>query len=162
MSLKIAYDIIEHIYKLSQQDPCVITINTHRCIDSPICGSNGEYCTKQGLILEMYYGNPSYIRTPYGTITGWWSFVTNGPHYEDKLMENLKDDLGLILVKNGIQTQYGYCGPYYSITKFKDLVIPEFIGYKTMRPNDKELSNAIETFNNTMPRYFIPNYNNHS
>lgn len=75
--------------------------------------------TKQGLFLEEYYGMPSKIHTPYGN----WSILGCGSGDWEKVIEAIKEPLGLVLIQARKQTTLGEVGPYWAITKWKELKI---------------------------------------
>lgn len=79
--------------------------------------------TKQGFILQEYYGMPSRIHTCYGA----WHILGSGSGDWSPIMESLKEDLGLKMLRSGRLGDNGYHGPLWKITKFKDIDIPKYI-----------------------------------
>lgn len=82
------------------------------------------YQTRQGLMLEAYYGMPSKILTPYGE----WSILGCGSGNWEEVIEMIKRPLGLVVIMERQDTQIGSFGPRWAITSWKgqDLEFPEF------------------------------------
>lgn len=81
--------------------------------------------TKEGLILQEYYGMPSKIITPWG---GWnilGSGGSRGNQWRDLIQNYLVKELGLVLYKSGVKTEMGYYGPYWKIKNWKGTKLPE-------------------------------------
>lgn len=103
--------------------------------------------------LRMYYGSPSSLLTPLGQmqINGSTGHIGN---QQKKLMEELKETLGLKEILPGVQDEMGYNGPIYAITK--DLsgnplpeLSPEGLTQRFMgnysHVNDYEAQNKLES-----------------
>jgi len=76
-----------------------------------------------GLILEEYYETPSKIYTS----IGYWNILGSTSSQNQgfkKIMNKLKDILGLKLIKEGYQTRNGYFGAWWEITKINDTILP--------------------------------------
>lgn len=88
--------------------------------------------TKAGLILEVYNGMPSIIHTPFGQ----WQILGSGSGNVDKVMEAIKEPLGLKLIqglkliKKGKYTRFVRIGPFYAITKWDGKKIVKLINRK--------------------------------
>jgi len=81
--------------------------------------------TDQGLLLEFYYGLPLYIWTPWGC----WQIGHTGSGWNDDLLSQLKDELGLKEFRGKIKNEkIGVeVGPIYSINKVNGKFLPEAI-----------------------------------
>jgi len=71
--------------------------------------------TKTGLVLEEYYGSPTQIHTPLGS----WRILS--ANNDNKVTDAIKKRLGLELFQEGEQTDFGFDGPYWTITKWKEM-----------------------------------------
>lgn len=77
--------------------------------------------TSQGIILQEYYGMPSYIHTPIGR----WSILGSGSGNYKELIDQLKEDLSLVLLRKECNTELGIIGPYWKITKWNNISLPK-------------------------------------
>jgi hypothetical protein len=76
--------------------------------------------TREGLVLEEYYETPSYIHTPFGR----WSILGNTHGNWKKVFDAISEPLGLKLIEEGkYEAGLVNFGPYWAITKWKDLEI---------------------------------------
>ena len=69
---------------------------------------------ERGLVLEECDGIPSYICTPYGR----WHILGAGLGDWPKIMDAIKDVLGLELIKERRQVDFVYIGPFWAITQW--------------------------------------------
>lgn len=108
-------------------------------------GPNPTYSqTKEGLVLEMYYGAPARIHTPYGH----WRIVGGDSGGWERVFKAIKEPLGLELYIEGKKTSYGDLGPHYAITKWKEKIIswpvykegPESISFENFKTIWNEFS----------------------
>lgn len=86
-------------------------------------GANPYYNqTASGIFLEMYYGLPSSLWTPWGK----WSIGGGGSGGREweKVMELLHDRLGITVYKPVRNETIGTIGPVYFVTKLDDQVLP--------------------------------------
>lgn len=104
--------------------------------------------TKQGLILEMYYGTPSRLYTPWGGLDLIGCCASNGGGRGwDGVLQDMKAKVGLELFKEEIIDTMGHHGPWYAITSVEhhrpkvDLQLPAPIrtGRGFLLPGDPEL-----------------------
>ena len=122
-NLKNAYNISRYIHNIVKKNDEVQQFSLKHFKDGPNPFYNQM---KSGLILEEYYGTPSKIYTSIGYWNILGSTCSENLGFE-KVMDILKNDLGLILLKKGDQTKKGYFGPYWKITKFDNNNLPETI-----------------------------------
>lgn len=98
-------------------------------------GANPYYNqTASGLFLELYYGLPSTLWTP------WGKFLFGGSGSGDwrPIVETVLSKTGAVCVQQGRQTDIGHFGPYYALKRVGDLQLPlarakrrsEFIPYR--------------------------------
>ena len=119
-NLKDAYDVGMYIRDAIKKSSNVTIFNEGHFQDGP----NPFYNQMdEGLILEEYYGIPSKIYTNLGewNITGSGASSNNG---WKEIIQILKENLGLKLLKNGYQSNFGYNGPWWVITKINGKKLP--------------------------------------
>lgn len=106
-------------------------------------GLNSRERTKPGvLIAEGYYGIPiSVIHTPVGKlrVTGSGHQSSGGYGMEQKILEE-DPHFDMVLLKEGYQTKWGYCGPWYQITRVGDNRYPRVLALKDAWLKDKTSS----------------------
>lgn len=73
------------------------------------------HITLDGLTLVEYYGGPSQVGTPLG---GW--MLSGGGCCSEHWREEATSRLGLVLLVPGVQSDHGYDGPIWAITKDLD------------------------------------------
>jgi hypothetical protein len=99
---------------------------------------------EQGLFLEMYYGMPSSLHTPWGKkAIGESGSHTGGMGWE-RYMPEIEGRLGLTLFKPLITNIMGEFGPVYAIHKVDDEELPEPIHNKKERLSYEEAKKAWE------------------
>jgi hypothetical protein len=76
--------------------------------------------TKQGIFLEMYYGLPSSLWTPWGK----WSIGGSGCGNFNEVNEKIFERLGAQLHIRQQDTNMGTYGPVYRLTKVDDIELP--------------------------------------
>ena len=120
--------IADYICDLVEATPGV-TLGDRRMSDT----ANPYYHQSEtGLFLEMYYGTPSSIWTPWGK----WGFGGGGSGDHDVVLPQLIEHLGLEVYTAEYNNSQGTYGPVYKITKFGDLILPE----ATVRDKDQYMS----------------------
>ncbi len=95
-----------------------------------------RYQTREGLVLEGYYGSPSYIHTPYGR----WSILGSNSGNGKIIFDAIREPLGLKLIKDGEQVNSQiHMGPFWAITKWKYVEIspPVYREESEYIPSDK-------------------------
>lgn len=101
----------------------------------------------QGLALEMYYGMPSRIWTPWGQ----WGFGGSGMGSFDAFVELLLPQLGGEVLVPLVANSMGEFGPTYGITKIGSMALPqpivcakrdEFMVYERARDIWQEMTDA--------------------
>lgn len=112
--------------------------------------------TKQGLLLEYYYGHPGKLWTPWGEIMlvgGGWSSDLKAA--TDPLLQRLS----LTEVVPGKQTESGYYGPIYKIEAVCGKPLPEAVvaekyddvaGYNAVKAAWKDLLKQYEEEKSTL------------
>ena len=160
MSVRTATRIISAIHNWSLQVKGLNILDFTNTIDTPQ-KFNGTVCTKQGYILEMYYGIPGYIRHPYGKINIPWSY-SGSAEAKKNLFNTMKEELGLVMYKEGIQTDCGYYGPYYIITNLNKKFLLNFTGYHERNslqiPTNRQCYEAFKKFNKTSDTFTYSNW----
>lgn len=117
--LRTAYQMAKYIHQLVDSRPGAMKCSWKGHFrDGPNPFQNQM---KQGFILEEYYGTPNKIYTP----LGYWTVLGGGSGDYSEVMNNLKETLGLKVIREGEQTLVGYYGPYYEITKWEGMPLPE-------------------------------------
>ena len=119
-NLNDAYNVAIYIRNVIKNNANVHICNEGHFQDGPNPFYNQM---EEGLILEEYYGMPSRIYTKIGvwTITGSGSSSNNG---WKEIIEILKKDLGLKMLKEGYQSNSGYNGPWWEITELNKEKLP--------------------------------------
>ena len=77
--------------------------------------------TRSGLYLEMYYGKPSTLWTPWGK----WGFGGSGSGSWATIMPEILRRLGATVHIKKTNTENGTFGPVYAIHSFDGMVLPE-------------------------------------
>jgi hypothetical protein len=77
--------------------------------------------TKSGLFLEMYYGMPSSLWTPWGK----WSIGGSGSGNFSEVNKKVLERLGAVLHIAQYNDKMGTQGPVYKLTKIDDVDLPE-------------------------------------
>lgn len=77
--------------------------------------------TADGIYLEMYYGKPSKLWTPWGT----YHFAGSGSGRWDALLPKILDRLGASVHSEEVQNHMGCFGPVYALHKVDDVPLPE-------------------------------------
>jgi len=85
--------------------------------------------TASGLFLELYYGQPSMIWTPWGC----WGFGGSSGGWWKEALPKLLERLGATLHTPEAVTHRGHYGPVYAIHKVDDMALPEPVE----RPKDE-------------------------
>ena len=98
--------------------------------------------TSSGLFLELYYGQPGFLHTPWGKWNCWGSGSSTGGDWEERLPLILKR-LGAIEYLPEIQTQMGCFGPVYKLTSLDGITLPEAIVRNPEEYLPYEEANAI-------------------
>lgn len=135
--LDAAYQIGKHIQSFVTEETGVYdkpwSYYSERFRDGP----NPRHPTKEGLVLEMSYGQPQDIHTPFGALR-----ILNGGRGDwEKVFDAIKEPLGLKLLRPLERRATGEFGPYWAITQWQDLKIPmpvyrtpsERIPYETVK-----------------------------
>lgn len=65
------------------------------------------------IVLEQYYNCLHEFHTPLGK----WTTFTGFSGYQDELNNLFNEKLGVVEIKAGVQTTYGYIGGFYYLTK---------------------------------------------
>ena len=119
-NLNNAYNAAKIIHSLIDKSPNVTQHGFEHFRDGP----NPFYeQMDMGLILEEYYGTPSKI---YTTI-GYWNILGSTSSQNQgfkEIMNELKNNLGLKLIKDGYETRNRYFGAWWEITKINDTILP--------------------------------------
>ena len=120
MSLNEFYNVIKLIYDLINKSE---DVEAPRSLNFLKQGPFTRNQMKQGLILEMTYGSPGIIYTNIG------EFHILGGSYEknngwEPILNILKDKLDLKLIKEAIDSDLGYYGPWYEIRKINNIILP--------------------------------------
>ena len=121
MSLNEFYNVIELIYDLINKTE---DVEAPRSLNYLKQGPNSKNQMKEGLILEMTYGGPGKIYTNIG------EFYILGSHSEknngwEPILNILTDKLDLKLIKEAINCDLGYYGPWYEIRKINNIILPK-------------------------------------
>lgn len=88
--------------------------------------------TDSGLFLELYYGQPGNIHTPWGKWNCWGSGCGS---WEEKMPE-LLERLGATVHKELVHNSQGEFGPIYALHRIGDLILPD----PAIRVRGEELS----------------------
>jgi hypothetical protein len=91
--------------------------------------------TSQGLMLELYYGTPSRLWTPWGQWGFAGSSAATGSGFEP-LVAALCEELGASVFKPEVVNSMGCFGPVYALSKFEGESLPA----PAMRPRDERLT----------------------
>ena len=110
-NIKSIYKIINDKYR---KDPDLDAMNSETYYKQ---GSISYYQTIHPnlMIIQMYYGAPHYLQTFWGRINLTGS-TYGTPAAQNKMISELKDELGLHLIEEGYQTKNGYFGEWYQVT----------------------------------------------
>ena len=76
--------------------------------------------TKQGFILEVYYGIPGDIYTPLGK----WNCFGSGSGYDNGELDRYLESIGAVMIQPKVITSMGEFGPLYAITKVNGVDLP--------------------------------------
>lgn len=79
--------------------------------------------TESGLFLEVYYGIPGHIWTPWGQWNCWGSGSGLGRHWDDA-MSKILNILGAVMYKPLKRNYIGDFGPVYKITSVCGIKLP--------------------------------------
>ena len=141
-NLNCAYNIANYILNTIKNNSNIKILSTAHFKDGPNPFFNQM---EQGFMLEEYYGSPYYLYTSIGqwTITGSSSSTNND---WKKIIDILKNDLGLELYQDGIQSKMGYYGPLWIITKFNQTQLP--IAQRKSRNNYIEYEESKDIWQN--------------
>jgi len=78
--------------------------------------------TQQGFFIELYYGAPSKIWTPWGKWSFWITDTDNWDNRTKKMLERL----GAVEFQPLESTiEYGDVGPVYSLSKVDEVTLPK-------------------------------------
>ncbi|HBI33732.1 MAG TPA: hypothetical protein DEA43_00125 [Candidatus Moranbacteria bacterium] len=110
------------------------------------------YCsqTSSGLFLELYYGQPGSIHTPWGKWNCWGSGCGS---WEEKIPELLKR-LDATVYKELVRNSQGEFGPIYALHRIGNLILPdsvaktrnEELSYETAKAEWKRLTRDFHEF----------------
>ncbi|HEX8974828.1 MAG TPA: hypothetical protein VF817_05115 [Patescibacteria group bacterium] len=119
-------------------------------------GVNPYYSqTSSGLFLELYYGQPGSIHTPWGK----WGCWGSGSGSWEKKMPELLERLGATVHKELLRNSQGEFGPIYALHRVGDLVLPdpvvrargEELSYETAKAEWERLTRDFHEFRGEQP-----------
>lgn len=79
--------------------------------------------TEQGFVLEIYYGAPDRLHTPWGT----WLFFRSLTGNWDAILPGILSRLGATLHRPLEQTRMGEFGPFYALTSIDGQALPPLV-----------------------------------
>ncbi len=153
MSIHADSSLLETTYQIAKYIQTFVTEELHDESEKPFSEYAEYFClgpnssrhqTKQGLVLEESAGIPSKIHTPYGS----WSILGNGGIGDwQKVMEAIKEPLGLKLMKKEEQTAENSNGPYWAITQWQNKLMDKPI-YRELSAylNHRKVSEVWQKF----------------
>jgi hypothetical protein len=139
--LQLSYEIGKHIQG-ALKDETYSNLQLSSCtFDFPDGPNAGCAQTKNGLILEVYYGMPSFIHTPYGR----WKILGNGSGAWQPVIEALKSSLDLEKISK-VPDKNKY-GQLWAIRKWNNIRLdPPFFCSKQERTSVKKVAQVWSAF----------------
>jgi len=137
-----AHQVAQTVLKFAEAHGISFTDNTEEEVN-PFYGQ-----TENGFIIEMYYGGPSYLLTPWGKWSCWRSA---GDTWKwDELMPELLAELDGFEYEAEVVSDMGHIGPFYGLRRVGDTPLPEpskrkksqFIEYDDVKKAWEELTEA--------------------
>lgn len=113
-------------------------------------GANPYYCqTADGLYLELYYGMPASLWTPWGE----WRFSGSGCGSWENILPSLLERFGATLHQPLRTSTMGEFGPVYALHKIDDMPLPDpielnkaaYASYKDSKAAWKELTEQYKS-----------------
>ncbi len=109
---------------------------------------NPYYNQTDGLFLELYYGMPSRLWTPWGR----WSFGGSGFSSWKKIIPEIIKRFEMTIHQAEIQSNMGVFGPVYALHKVDDTPLPDpieldrvcYASYEEMKKAWEELTNTFQ------------------
>ncbi len=113
-------------------------------------GANPYYNqTSEGLYLELYYGTPSSLWTPWGK----WNFGGSGGGSWNSILPSLIERFGATLYQPLRRSKMGEFGPVYALHKVDDTPLPDpvelknsaYVSYKDLNAVWEELTKQYKS-----------------